>query len=403
MRYVVVSLILIALVASHSASADTIPQFRSYPAPPIYSGPSVPPNLSSQQAKQYRTRLRDGAAQPANFNGHYRMVIWGCGTECVTGAVIDKLNGHVFFLPFSICCSTDQDANFKAIEFRLTSRLLVFSGLRNEIRPDGDHFYEFDGERFVFIKSIVTHELKPNVSQEGAPPTADAAPDAQTPSVPTAPTKRPAPKAMNVIDFLVDWKDLVGETVIVTGCLIKGADTSRVLCWTGPQGYFRIDSKTLAREDLRRSLRNCAGLTERDECRVDVTGNVTENAIGDPELTDAAMNWAATLAPQQTVPKPTASPGRPEPSYRDGEISEGDFISVINAARGEYKNASNDFTKGAARVNRRERLCQFATDFIVREWTGTIAKLSSSYPDRRSYEPELTRRSKVKTRGSSGD
>jgi len=176
-RDAVISLILIALVASCSATADTISQFRSYPAPPIYSGPPVPPDLSSQQAKHYRTRLRNGAALPANFNGHYRMVSWGCGTECVTGAVINKINGHVFFLPFSICCGARQDANFQPIEFRLTSRLLVFSGLRNEASPNGAHFYEFDGEKFVFIKSIVTDETKPNVVQEVAPPAAATQPD----------------------------------------------------------------------------------------------------------------------------------------------------------------------------------------------------------------------------------
>jgi hypothetical protein len=216
---------------------------------------------------------------------------------------------------------------------------------------------------------------------------------------------------MNVIDFLVDWKGLVGETVTVTGCLIRDADVSRVLCSAGPQGHFRIGSETLAREDLRRSLRNCAGFTERDECRADVTGNVTENAIGDPELADAAMNWAATPAPQQPAPKTEASqlstvpeaenekrknlaldphyyePGHPgytppvsphETSHRDGETSETDFISIIDAARSEYKNAPNDFTKGAARVHRRERLCQFARGLVVRGWTGTIAKLSSN-------------------------
>ncbi len=116
------------------------------------------PDLSSQEAKQFRTRLRDAAAQPANFSGHYRMVTWGCGTECVMGAVIDKINGRVLFLPFSICCHADPDANFEPVEFRLSSQLVVFSGLRNEEGLDGAHFYEFDGDKFVFIKSIVPDE-----------------------------------------------------------------------------------------------------------------------------------------------------------------------------------------------------------------------------------------------------
>ena len=123
------------------------------------------------------------------------------------------------------------------------------------------------------------------------------------------------------------------------------------------------------------------------------------------------MNWAATPAATQPAPETAASrlgtgpeaenerrknlaldphyydaghPGYmppvspPETSRRDGEISEADLISIIDAARSEYKSAPNDFTKGAARVHRRERLCQFARGLEVRGWTGTIAELSSS-------------------------
>ena len=59
-------------------------------------------------------------------------------------------------------------------------------------------------------------------------------------------------------------------------------------------------------------------------------------------------------------------------------MDEAGFVSVINDARSEYNNGSNDMAKGAARVNRRDHLCQLVKSMAVRGWTGTIAKLSSS-------------------------
>lgn len=59
-------------------------------------------------------------------------------------------------------------------------------------------------------------------------------------------------------------------------------------------------------------------------------------------------------------------------------VDEAGFISVINDARIEYNNGSNDMAKGAARVNRRDHLCQLVKSMAVQGWTGTIVELSSS-------------------------
>jgi hypothetical protein len=60
------------------------------------------------------------------------------------------------------------------------------------------------------------------------------------------------------------------------------------------------------------------------------------------------------------------------------DINEADFISVITAARGEYKSGPNDMVKGAARAHRRVRLCQLVQGTDVQGWTGRITNLSSS-------------------------
>jgi hypothetical protein len=97
---------------------------------------------------------RNAARLAPNFGGRFIVTTWGCGTTCLSGAVIDAPTGKVTFFPFSICCATPANNDFNAIEFRHHSRLIIFAGLRNETQPMGAHFYEFDGTEFRFIRTI---------------------------------------------------------------------------------------------------------------------------------------------------------------------------------------------------------------------------------------------------------
>lgn len=134
------------------------PLFKDYPAGDVYKGPTAPLVLKRDDLI-FKTRLRWAAKnQKPNFAGHYILTTWGCGAQCVMGAVIDAKTGKVYWWNFSICCwGFDTDDRFNAIEFRPESRLIVFSGLRNEKDgDDGAHFYLFDESgRFVHIRSIL--------------------------------------------------------------------------------------------------------------------------------------------------------------------------------------------------------------------------------------------------------
>lgn len=147
-------LMFLSLIVPAHATGEQLPKFRNYPADPIYNRPHSPPDLSTRENYSFRTRLRVAAAQPVNFAGRYRLETWGCGAECITGAVVDLATGRVTFFPFSICCSERiGDDNFKPVQFRKYSRLVVFTGLRNEEAPDAAHFYEFTGAGFSYITS----------------------------------------------------------------------------------------------------------------------------------------------------------------------------------------------------------------------------------------------------------
>jgi len=133
-----------------------VPQFKDYPAGKIYRGKNAPVKLTNSDERMFRTRLTEAAKQKPNFAGHYVLTSWGCGTECLSGAAIDVRTGKVSFFDFSICCwGTNVDENFEAINFRPDSKLIIFSGMRNEKDgDDGAHFYKFENGRFVFIKTL---------------------------------------------------------------------------------------------------------------------------------------------------------------------------------------------------------------------------------------------------------
>ena len=135
---------------------NKVPRFKDYPAGKIYTGKNAPVKLPTGDERMFRTRLTEAAKQKPNFAGHYVLTYWGCGAECLNGAAIDVRTGKVSWIDFSICCwGTDVDDNFEAINFRLDSKLIIFSGLRNEKEGDeGAHFYKFENGRFVFIKTV---------------------------------------------------------------------------------------------------------------------------------------------------------------------------------------------------------------------------------------------------------
>ncbi len=151
--FICVHLWLICLVALCQTSA---PRFSDYPAIGKYNGRNSAVVLRSKDDREFRTQLRSAARQTPNFAGHYIVAAWGCGSACLMGAVIDANSGNVQWLPHTICCWEDTSDKFRPIDYQLSSRLIVFSGERNEKEgDDGKHFYEFKDGTFVPIRSIM--------------------------------------------------------------------------------------------------------------------------------------------------------------------------------------------------------------------------------------------------------
>lgn len=137
-----------------ATAQQRVPQFKDFPAGEQYRGKSHAVVLAGD-ARRFRTRLKDAAKGKPNFAGHYIVAIWGCGTECLEGAIIDVKTGRVYMLPFTLCCWRMVDDDFKPLEFRSNSKLMVFSGARNEKDNDnGAHYYKFENNRLIFLRSI---------------------------------------------------------------------------------------------------------------------------------------------------------------------------------------------------------------------------------------------------------
>src|SRR5579863_7158945 len=121
-----IPLIVASLLTGGFAHARTpIPQFKDYPATEASRGKNAPLVLTNQD-RIYGTRLRAAAARQPNFAGHYVLTAWGCGALCLMGAVIDANSGRVYLFPHTICCwSAVADDNFRPVEYRITSRLII--------------------------------------------------------------------------------------------------------------------------------------------------------------------------------------------------------------------------------------------------------------------------------------
>jgi hypothetical protein len=97
----------------------------------------------------FRTRLK-GVTPPINFAGHYILTVIGCGTSCILVAAIDARNGKVAWLPYSLCCWTDQVS--EPLRFRSNSDLLILNGQRDERGVNGPHYVRLLGGRFIALR-----------------------------------------------------------------------------------------------------------------------------------------------------------------------------------------------------------------------------------------------------------
>lgn len=146
---------IVAMLAGEAAAQDRLPRFADCTEPKVYKGTVKRPAITARIDSHTREKLRDtvGSDEKVNFAGHYHVAIWGCGSACVTGAIIEARSGAMIAVPFTISGWREIHDTFEGIEFRPDSRLIVFSGGRNEKGDFGWHFHVMEKGRLKFLKT----------------------------------------------------------------------------------------------------------------------------------------------------------------------------------------------------------------------------------------------------------
>jgi hypothetical protein len=128
--------------------------FDKYPVNGLFKGKPAAPKINSEEARKYRTRIRNGAIHGANFAGHYTIISWGCGTSCGVYVIVDARTGNVHWPPE---ISQGVDLGVAGPEYRLNSTLLVVAncpspdvyGYKNCDRK----FYNWNGSQLMLLKA----------------------------------------------------------------------------------------------------------------------------------------------------------------------------------------------------------------------------------------------------------
>ncbi len=120
--------------------------FRRHPVSEAFTGIPAAVDLESHPlARQFRTRLTEGAKQGPNFAGRYTIVEWGCGTNCQQVAVVDARTGRV----------SDWLTTELGSDYRLDSRLFIKNPDLEEcaqLEWCKTEYYRFESGKFMLLK-----------------------------------------------------------------------------------------------------------------------------------------------------------------------------------------------------------------------------------------------------------
>ncbi|MDO4897014.1 MAG: hypothetical protein Q3971_06590 [Moraxella sp.] len=140
----------ILAISTPFAHADNVAgyDFDDY-AVKVYQGKKAPLKLGDW--RMFRTRLNQTHADgKIDFGGNYMVSMWGCGTSCISGAMIDKRTGMVYGLPigegvpydFGCVHEFDNPLENEPVVFLPNSRLFVARNCESEQVGNSNQYLE---------------------------------------------------------------------------------------------------------------------------------------------------------------------------------------------------------------------------------------------------------------------
>jgi len=164
---VVISGYLVFAAASAFAGA-ALPMFADRAVKEKFTGtPALPDFAKDPNAKQFATRIREGAKKGPNFAGHFTIIEWGCGSECQSFVIVDAKTGAIFSPPFT---------SSWGLLYRLDSNLLIVNPLTPEVMAGGSppawlvsRYYTWDGNNVAQIAENKTLSIDPKTGAARQP------------------------------------------------------------------------------------------------------------------------------------------------------------------------------------------------------------------------------------------
>ena len=98
-----VELVLLMLIIQATAQVPTPRKqltFEEFRVLEIFHGRPAEPVLNTSFARLFRTRIQGAAKKGPNFAGKFTIAHWGCGTTCISIAIINEESGSVYGGPF---------------------------------------------------------------------------------------------------------------------------------------------------------------------------------------------------------------------------------------------------------------------------------------------------------------
>jgi len=151
------------LGVSNFGQSSLVPKFSAFPTIVETTKAKSIDFKKNPDARTFRTRLTEGLRGGVNFAGHFVVVGWGCGTGCISGAIIDARTGNVFWPEQFNAVGVWYDGQEYAEEpvaFRKNSRMLVITGVPGQAsddapeKPSGAYYYEWKNNRLRQIKFV---------------------------------------------------------------------------------------------------------------------------------------------------------------------------------------------------------------------------------------------------------
>lgn len=148
----------LSLTTPH-AHADDLPKFKDYPVK-VFAGKPAKPRFHTQDLRDRRELYQSAISEEkVNAGGRYIVVKLPCGSACAQPTFLDATNGKIIEFD-TVSGWREVSDDFEPVLSRADSRLVVFSGSRNEKGVNGLHFYTIgdDGQ----LKHLRTVDVEGN-------------------------------------------------------------------------------------------------------------------------------------------------------------------------------------------------------------------------------------------------